>query len=140
MANPYDKFDSAELNAVAQSAVSGVGAIPKGAAILASRVAEQPIVDEFGRPVDPSQMEKKPLSSVERMAGIKADPVYQFGEELQQGAREAYPVPEEQEKNWGVKFSRMVGGFLPLLGSGPLAPATIGMTDRPKAAIFRAVA
>lgn len=127
MANPYDKFDSAELNAVAQSAVSGVGAIPKGAAILASRVAEQPIVDEFGRPVDPSQMEKKPLSSVERMAGIKADPVYQFGEELQQGAREAYPVPEEQEKNWGVKFSRMVGGFLPLLGSGPLAPATIGL-------------
>lgn len=127
MANPYDKFDSAELNAVAQSAVSGVGAILKGAAILASRVAEQPIVDEFGRPVDPSQMEKKPLSSVERMAGIKADPVYQFGEELQQGAREAYPVPEEQEKNWGVKFSRMVGGFLPLLGSGPLAPATIGL-------------
>jgi hypothetical protein len=127
MANPYDKFDSAELNAVAQSAVSGVGATPKGAAILASRVAEQPIVDEFGRPVDPSQMEKKPLSSVERMARIKADPVYQFGEELQQGAREAYPVPEEQEKNWGVKFSRMVGGFLPLLGSGPLAPATIGL-------------
>lgn len=127
MANPYDKFDSAELNAVAQSAVSGVGAIPKGAAILASRVAEQPMVDEFGRPVDPSQMERKPLSSVERMERVKADPVYQMGEELQQGAREAYPVPEEQEKNWGVKFSRMVGGFLPLLGSGPLAPATIGL-------------
>lgn len=127
MANPYDKFDSAELNAVAQSAVSGVGAIPKGAAILASRVAEQPMVDEFGRPVDPSQMERKPLSSVERMERVKADPVYQMGEELQQGAREAYPVPEEQEKNWGIKFSRMVGGFLPLLGSGPLAPATIGL-------------
>lgn len=127
MANPYDKFDSAELNAVAQSAVSGVGAIPKGAAILASRVAEQPMVDEFGRPVDPSQMERKPLSSVERMERVKADPVYQMGEELQQGARETYPVPEEQEKNWGIKFSRMVGGFLPLLGSGPLAPATIGL-------------
>ena len=127
MANPYDKFDSAEFNALRQSGALGVGAVPKGAAILASRVAEQPIVDEFGRPVDESQMQKKPLSSVERMAGIKADPVYQAGEELQQDAREAYPVPEEQEKNWGVKFSRMVGGFLPLIASGPLAPITIGL-------------
>ena len=127
MANPYDKFDSAEFNAFRQSAASGVGAVPKGAAILASRVAEQPIVDEFGRPVDESQMQKKPLSSVERMAGIKADPVYQAGEELQQAAREVYPVPEEQEKNWGVKFSRMVGGFLPLIGSGSLGPLTVGL-------------
>jgi hypothetical protein len=115
---------------------TGIGNILKGLAYL------PPPSDPFGEtppifPVEPQPsrdaeeaLRKARRTSKQTLEEIRRDPLYQFGETITEGAKEAFPVSPEMRKGWrgfAVGAGEATGGLFPLIASGPLGPATIGV-------------
>lgn len=115
-------------NKFAQDAVKGVGSAAVGLSAATSLLPLIPMGDEEA----PQWMleenaRRAARTPTEKLSEIKSGAAYEFGNAASTGAEEAYPVSAENEKNKLTKVAGSLGGFLPLIGSGPLAPVTIGI-------------
>lgn len=123
-----EESTQAPFKGLAQGAVKGLGALAKGVEALSY---DMPPADEFGRPTNPeayadySRRMLQPAGA--KFNEIKSGSAYQFGKALQDAAEEVYPLTEREKAGGLTKAGEMAGGFLPLLATGPAAPATIGI-------------
>src|SRR5574337_1199432 len=110
-------------NALAQEAVKGVGHALQGAATAALISGEylgqfSPETGE-ANPFMPPAVMRTPAQTVK---AAQANPVFKQGQELVDIAPETYPVDAARQQEFIPKAAGMVGSFLPLVASGPLAP------------------
>ena len=119
---------NAPITALRQAGATALGSIAKGLEIAAS---EMPPTDEFGRyynaEAGAEYERQRALPAAERMKEIQQRPLFQFGQAFQEAAKEAFPLTPEQETHLGTKLGALMGGFVPLAASGPLAPGAIAL-------------
>lgn len=151
-AKPGDVFDSLDVfdqiapdqgtvkaaaNALAQEARRGLGHALQGAAAVQETM---PITPQgygipgfaWSSPESPEQrIQRERYGLLEQPAKliktIQQNPIYQSGSELVETAPKVFPVDPTRQKEFIPKAAGMVGSFLPLVASGPAAPATIGL-------------
>lgn len=111
------------LNKVGQQYVRGVGNIAQGVATLIES-GPQPVPRGGFEPPESFIEYEPPAQTVK---AIQSNPLYQFGKSINKAAPEAYPVSPANEKKVLTKVGGVVGDFIPLIASGPLAPATVGV-------------
>jgi hypothetical protein len=117
VANYFEKYRTpAPLRGFAQAAVSGIGSAAKGLATGTHELLSALDTEE-----------DTPEAGASRLKAVQDNPVFAWGQAVQQAARELYPVSEEERGGLLTKAGEAAGGFLPLIASGPAAPITVGL-------------
>lgn len=136
-APPPQGYLKATANAAGQAAVKGVGNALEGVGAVAETM---PLtgVSFYNPPVwarpetDPTAQAQTQRTALlgkpaELLQTIRQDPIYQAGASLAEAAPKLMPVAPERATQFGPRAAAMAGSFVPLLASGPAAPATIGL-------------
>lgn len=64
---------------------------------------------------------------LELRKALETNPLVQAGRDFSEHAATDFPVPPESEKALTTQIARTVGGFIPAVATGPLAPLEIGV-------------
>lgn len=120
-----------------RAAITGVGDLLKGAAAVQETM---PITGvsfynppAWARPAtDPTAIQQQRRTELlskpaELMSTIQKNPLFVTGQAITEVAPEVYPPDIKRRGQLGPKVGEMAGSFLPLIASGPFAPATIGL-------------
>ncbi len=125
----WDKIKGG-AKSLAEEAAHGGGAVLKGLA----QIPLGPMGDMEGGRVDPEIARKIAEANAtpqQRMENVKSNPVYQLGTLIQDSAKEFYQKSEHEDEGGVAKAinaaAGAAGGFVPLVGSGPMAPITMGL-------------
>lgn len=120
-----------------RAAITGVGDLLKGAAAVQETM---PITGvsfynppAWARPAtDPTAIQQQRRTELlskpaELISTIQKNPLFVTGQAITEVAPEVYPPDIKRRGQLGPKVGEMAGSFLPLIASGPFAPATIGL-------------
>lgn len=128
----------APLKALAREATTGVGALAQGTAAAALMPTGEVFTPD---PFKPDQRMPKRVKfmrgglmtvapeepTADTMKQIQESKLYQWGQAVKEGAKEAYEISPTEEQGILTKIGAALGGFLPFMATGPLAPATINL-------------
>lgn len=115
-------------NALAQEAVKGVGHALAGYGALTEIMPVSAGVGAAPSAYDIQEnIRRSRRTAAQVMTAIQQNPAVRMGQAIAAAAPEAYPVDSSRAQQFGPKAAGTVGSFLPLVASGPLAPATIGL-------------
>ncbi len=126
----WDKIKGG-AKSLAEEAAHGGGAVLKGLAQIPLPAMTNM---EGGGDVNPDltrRIEEANATPQQRMENVKSNPVYQLGTLVQDSAKEFYQKSEHEDEGGVAKAinaaAGAAGGFVPLVGSGPMAPVTMGL-------------
>lgn len=118
---------------LAGATAAGGAEVLKGAQVLSS-VLPAPEYDEFGVRDPRAAVEnarQATLTPSQKLDEIKSGPAYRLGSFIQEAAADAYKKTSHEDAGLISKginaAAEAAGGFAPLIASGPLAPATVGL-------------
>ncbi len=115
------------FKAMARSVGTAIGSIAKGLAAVGQSYVPTTEMGDLVKGAEEEQARKRALAPSARMKEITDDPLHEWGTAMQQAAQGAFYLSPEEKRGMLTHLGEGVGGFVPLVASGPLAPVTAAL-------------